>query len=286
MERLGADTVRLVMLDEFEQAARRAFSRLEHGHGFAVEVGPPEAERSAMSPRYLLYRNETTFVCVELAINYDRSFTVVVGPLTDGEDPPRPIFLEREGELMTHYPLWAIMRANGADLRHSRTPAAPRSTPSSRNGRRRWSATPTMHCAVTSQAWKASARSSGPTSSRGRRGTKNCLGGCARQAASAIQPPRSTATALDEIQERPVADESGSGWRTRASSDRLRTCACPDSGGLRRERPSPWSDHMPPTAPPDTNSATTDTGERWPVPLRPRSGGAGSSYSVGSHLCT
>ncbi len=97
-------------LDRFEQAAQEAFGFLERDFNMVLYPDTPDQRKLEPPVRYLNYRNDTTFVRVELDVK-DRSFNVLAGPLVDGRVPPYPIFLEREEEPVLWLPLWAILEA-------------------------------------------------------------------------------------------------------------------------------------------------------------------------------
>jgi hypothetical protein len=78
-------------------------------------VKETEAERKRhWWARYLTYRNDTTFVRVELD-DRDRSFNVLFGPLVNGEIPEYPIFLPPAAEAVRWFPLWALLELRGEE---------------------------------------------------------------------------------------------------------------------------------------------------------------------------
>jgi hypothetical protein len=99
-------------LDRFEQAAQRAFAFLERDFGLTFEPDSTDEWRKHWWVRYLTYRNDGAFVRIELD-DRDRAFNILVGPVVVGELPPYPIFLEREDEPVTWFPVWAILRGRG-----------------------------------------------------------------------------------------------------------------------------------------------------------------------------
>jgi len=100
-------------LDRFEQASERAFAFLERDFGLAFAPDSTNERRAHWWVRYLTYRNSEAFVRLELD-DRDRAFNILLGPVLEGELPPYPIFLEREDEPVTWFPLWAILRGRGA----------------------------------------------------------------------------------------------------------------------------------------------------------------------------
>jgi hypothetical protein len=105
------DGDRRMDLECFEQGVRRAFAFLEEDIGLTFESD----SSSHWWTSHLTYRNELVFVRVELD-NRDRAFNILAGPIVDGGVPRYPIFPERAGEPLHWFPLWAILRARGADV--------------------------------------------------------------------------------------------------------------------------------------------------------------------------
>ena len=101
-------------LDRFEDSARLAFAFLEHDFGCTFLVESEKERRRHWWARYLTYRNDATFVRVELD-DRDHAFNVLFGPLVDEEIPEYPIFLPASGEDVRWFPLWAVMEARGED---------------------------------------------------------------------------------------------------------------------------------------------------------------------------
>lgn len=99
--------------DRFEQAARSAFAFLETDFGMTLKPETKAERRSHWWGRYVTYVGDRTFVRIELDTR-DVAFNILLGPLVDGEIPPYPIFLEREDEPLTWFPLWAILQSRGA----------------------------------------------------------------------------------------------------------------------------------------------------------------------------
>jgi hypothetical protein len=95
-------------LDQFEDAARIAFAFLEEDFAFAFTRDSEEDRKRHWWVRYLTYRNNTTFVRVELD-DRERVFNVLFGPLDDGQIPEYPIFLPRQARSLTWFPLWAVI---------------------------------------------------------------------------------------------------------------------------------------------------------------------------------
>ncbi len=98
-------------IEEFEKASREVFAFLERDFGFRLL----SAESGGPGLCHLTYANDVAFVRLKTDVASDRHFNLLVGPLVRGSIPPEPLFLEREDEPLTWYPLWAIMRVRGAD---------------------------------------------------------------------------------------------------------------------------------------------------------------------------
>jgi hypothetical protein len=100
--------------DRFEHAVQSAFAFLEDDFGMTVKLESNAERRRHWWGRYVTYVNDRMFLRVELD-NRDRAFNILLGPLVDGEIPPYPIFLERDDEPLTWFPLWAILQSRGVE---------------------------------------------------------------------------------------------------------------------------------------------------------------------------
>ena len=99
-------------LDRFEVAAQHAFGFLERDYHLTYYPDTPAARREHWWVRYLTYRDGRVFVRLELD-DRERVFNILFGPLRDGRMPPYPIVLERTGEPIEWFPLWAVLGARG-----------------------------------------------------------------------------------------------------------------------------------------------------------------------------
>ena len=100
----------LVDCDGFESATKQAFAALEAEHGFDVQTTRQGAGRCSVT-----YRSTASWVRISLDVQRDRYFQVEFGPLVNAEVPGALVFLPPEGEPLSHYPLWAVMRLNDAE---------------------------------------------------------------------------------------------------------------------------------------------------------------------------
>lgn len=98
--------------DRFEQAAQSAFAFLEDDFGMTVKPESKTERSRHWWGRYVTYVSDRVFVRIELD-NRDRAFNILLGPLVAGDIPPYPIFLERDDEPLTWFPLWAILQSRG-----------------------------------------------------------------------------------------------------------------------------------------------------------------------------
>lgn len=102
-------------LDRFESAARDAFAFLERDHALTFRPDSADDRDRHWWVSYLTYFGGHAFVRVALD-DRDRAFNVLFGPLRHGDLPPYPIFLERDDEPLTWFPLWAVLEARRADV--------------------------------------------------------------------------------------------------------------------------------------------------------------------------
>jgi hypothetical protein len=97
--------------DRFESATKRAFVALGTEHGFDVQATRQGPGRCAVT-----YRGATSWVRISLDVQRDRYFQVEFGPLVGAEVLGALVFLPPEGEPLSHYPLWAVMRLHNVEL--------------------------------------------------------------------------------------------------------------------------------------------------------------------------